>query len=267
MTTALATRADLSGDQVGLIKRTIARGATDDELQMFTAICNRTGLDPFSGQIYMFKSSAMVDGSYQDVMKTGVGIDGFRLIAQRSNEYQGQEGPFWCGDDGVWKDVWLSSTALPSAAKVGVNRLGFKQTLFSVATWPSYARRKRNGDLMHVWKEKPDVMIAKCAEALALRKAFPQELSGLYTKEEMDAMVVGATEEPPAPPEDPITSDQRDEIKMMIEDLNLEPPEVTRLCSEVVGKPPPSKVQWSMDDGVKFIDHLQKKLPDAGAEG
>jgi hypothetical protein len=106
-------------------------------------------------------------------------IDGLRIVAQRSNEYAGQAGPYWCGADGVWTDVWLQQTP-PTAAKVGVMRKGFTEVLWAVAKFESYNANSP------IWKKMPDLMIAKCAEALALRKAFPNDLSGIYTAEEME---------------------------------------------------------------------------------
>jgi phage recombination protein Bet len=157
-------------EQKRLISTTIAPGCSPDELRLFAYHCQRTGLDPFSKQIYAIKRGGR--------MTIQAGIDGLRAIAERTGQLDGCQ-RFWCGDDGDWKEVWLSDK-LPAAAKCVIHRKGCRHPFVGVALFRDY-----NGG-SGLWTKMPSVMLGKVAEAQALRSGFPADLSGLYSSEEMD---------------------------------------------------------------------------------
>ena len=172
---ALAVYTGPSDAEVAALKgmlKAANRDMSDAQFTVFLAAAKHLGLDPLARQIV-----PIFQGGRMTVQTT---IDGFRLIAERTRKYRGQLGPFWCGPDGEWREVWLADGA-PAAAKVGVLRSDFSEPMWGVARYKSYAK---GGN----WSQMPDVMIAKVAESLALRKAFPAELSGAYTAEELSVV-------------------------------------------------------------------------------
>lgn len=192
MTAAIATLNRPSGltpAQVDLITRTICKGADPDELSLFLSVCNRTGLDPFLRQLHAVFRYDKQTG--RNVMSIQVGIDGYRLLADRTGAYAGSDEPLYEEDAGDF----------PLKATVTVWRLvgGLRCPFTASARWNEY---KAPGPM---WGKMPFLMLGKVAEALALRKAFPAELSGLYTREEMDQaqdgiVVDGRTGEVLTPP-------------------------------------------------------------------
>lgn len=152
-------------------------------VEQFLHMARRSGLDPLARQVYCIGrlSHGQVTWSIQ------TSIDGFRVIAERSGQYAGQGPSEWLAKDGEWTQVWVKELhgEYPLAARATVYRHDFTQPLTAVATWDAYAQTKTNGELTSMWQRMGPLMLAKCAEALALRKAFPQDLSGLYTGDEM----------------------------------------------------------------------------------
>lgn len=158
----------LPPEKVELLKRTIAQGTTDDEFELFVHVCKRTGLDPFARQIYAIKRNT----KRGPVMSIQTGIDGYRTIAQRTGEYAGQ-------DDAAFE---TDSSNRPLSATVTVYRIvkGVRCPYTATARWKEYFASTS------MWDKMPFNQLSKCAEALALRKGFPAELSGVYTHDEMD---------------------------------------------------------------------------------
>lgn len=194
-----------SREEIELLKRTIAKDATDDELNLFLYQCKRTRLDPMTRQCYFMRRSAYdkKQERYVDSFTFETSIDGFRLIAERTDKYAGQIAPQWADvrvptDGGPpvirWYEVWPFAERTPYAARVGVCRKDFDAPLYAVARWDAYVQlvdvwegKRKTGEkrLNAMWEKRGAEQLAKCAEALALRQAFPNELSGVYSSEEM----------------------------------------------------------------------------------
>ncbi len=164
---------EFTPDKIQLLKNTICPKSTDNELELFMYVCRKLGLDPFLKQIHPVKrwNSALKAES----MTIQVGIDGYRLIAERTGKYAPGKSP-----DFEYKNEKVYS----STAYVKKFAGGTWHDISATAYYDEYVCTNKDGTPMAMWR-KPHIMLAKCAEALALRKAFPGELSGTYTDEEM----------------------------------------------------------------------------------
>ncbi|MFF1341080.1 phage recombination protein Bet [Streptomyces sp. NPDC058290] len=162
----------------------IDNDVTPAELSGFLHLSQRTGLDPFSRQIYLI--GRWDNRQKRKVFTPQTSIDGYRVIAHRvvaaAGHTLGYEDTLWCDASGRWYDVWLSAEP-PAAAKVVVVRNG--QRFPAVAKYAEYVQRGKEDKVIGLWGKMPATMTAKCAEALALRMAFPHDLAGVYTAEEM----------------------------------------------------------------------------------
>lgn len=159
-----------------LIKKTIAKDCTDGELELFIQVCKRQGLDPFSKQIFPVKRG--------NVMTIQTSIDGYRIIAERSGNYMPGASPTFVFDE---KGALVSATAY-------VKKMDCKGQWHEIGATAYYEEyvQKFGDKIGNFWAKMPRAMLAKCAESLALRKAFPAEMGGTYTPEEMSQ----ADEEP-----------------------------------------------------------------------
>lgn len=189
MSSALAIRDAapvVTPDQQTLILRTVAAGATADELKLYLYDCARQGVHPLDGLIHFVKRS----GKYKPVTS----IDFLRIRAAETGEYAGNDDPrFTYGGDGP---------ETPAAASVTVYRLvdGEARPFSATARWREYFPGDQGG---HMWRKMPHTMLGKCAEALALRKGFPRQLAGLYTNEELDQAGDDPIPDPAPPPPTP----------------------------------------------------------------
>ena len=192
----IAKATGYDAEKVELVKDTIARGASDDELMLFLHLAQRSGLDPFSRQIYLIERRANVGGEWKTTRQPQTGIDGLRLIADRTERYAPGREPSYTYD--------AAGGLVTATAYVKKFVRGEWHEIAATAHYDEYVQRKKDGQPNQMWAEKPHIMLAKCAEALALRRAFPAEMSGLYTADEIRS---GADELPAAPPANPITGE------------------------------------------------------------
>jgi len=248
--------------------------ATHAEQLVFLHTAQRTGLDPAARQIYMIGRWDPQTGRDRYVIQTG--IDGYRLIARRAAEAHGETISYgdtlWCGINGTWRDAWLAEQP-PAAAKVTVYRSG--QAFPTVAGWREYVQTRRDGTPNRMWATMPANQLAKCAEALALRRAFPQELSGIYTDDETihaidpepitatitaeemagghDTPEVGAVEETPP------GLDQRRSRRMfaLFRDAGItDREERLAYAAAAIGRPITTSADLTADEADRVIDRL-----------
>jgi len=170
---AVAVRT-ITEEDVQVLKTTICRGATDAELGLFVATCKHTGLDPFMKQIHAVFRNTNVGTSqkpdWQKVMTIQVGVDGYRLIAARTGQIAGMDGPMWSPDGKDWYDFPDPSAQF---AKVAIYRKDISRPFVAICRMDAY--RQDN----HMWKDMGPEQLAKCAEVLGLRRACPAEMAGL----------------------------------------------------------------------------------------
>ncbi len=209
---------------------------TDDEFDAFVEQAERLELDPFCRQIYAVKK----ENGRMQVLCT---IDGLRIAAERSGKYAGQTPAVWCGSDGIWKDVWLEKTP-PAACKIGVMRSDFSQPLYAVARFDSYNQGTS------YWTSMPDIMISKCAEALALRRAFPARLSGCYSDAEINTERQNSSG----------TGSERSDKEAVLADFTADPEALKRISLADALKEHDYKGELYCDKDVKTLLSIRRRL-------
>lgn len=166
--------------------------ASDGDLDMLAAFSDRTGLDPFTKEVYLVGRKTKTGGyrgepeRWETKWTVQTGIDGFRKVTHRAAESKGQpvqiERAVFYDKDGEPRPFWSKSWGVPMAAEVTV-RIG-ESFGVGIATWEEYVQTKRNGEPNSMWEKMGPTMLAKCAEAQAHRRVTPLT-AGMYTPEEM----------------------------------------------------------------------------------
>lgn len=186
------------------IKQSICKGATDDELMFFLHTCKYLKLDPFAKQIHSIPRQTRQGEKWVTVRSIQVSIDGLRLIAERTQRYMpGPKTTFTYTQDG---QIQIATAYIKK-----MDASGQWHIIEADAYWCEYVQTKKDGAPQSLWATKPHVMLGKCAEAIALRRAFPAEMSGAYTQEEMAAAYPNDNSDLKEP-EPTLTFEQQEEI-------------------------------------------------------
>lgn len=176
---------EFTPQQQQMIRDTYANGASEKEFQVLMEVAKVRRLNPLLRQVHFVKRYDNQRG--KDIWSVQVSVDGMRAIAERTGKYDGQDEPeYECDKEGFI-----------IACRVRVYRKDWSRPSVGVAYWSEYVQTKKDGSPTKFWADMPHVMIAKCAEAIAIRKAFPDDLGNLYADEEMqqaDNRRAGATE-------------------------------------------------------------------------
>jgi phage recombination protein Bet len=231
------TPLDFTPEQRKLILDSFLNGASEAEAAVLMELAKLRRLNPITRQIHFVKRW---DGEKQrEVWSAQVGIDGFRSIAERTGVYDGQDEPIFEYD----------AQGNLKSCKVAVYRKDVSRPFVGVAHFGEYCQKKKDGRLTRMWAEKPHIMISKCAEALAFRKGFPEDTSGLYTPEEMPPPERDVTPQGyNAPPSQRMTATTALKAKLAkslpVESFTVEPAE-----KEPAARPsPPRKMPRIIDE-------------------
>lgn len=192
-------------EKLDLLKRTVAEGTSNDEFALFVEVAKSAGLNPFQRQIYAIMRNVKVKDRngdrWEKRMTIQTGIDGYRLIAARTGVHAGTSDAEFGSSNKQGQPEW---------ARVTVRKLlpgGHIAEFPATARWEEYVQTDKSGNPTGMWEKMPFNQLAKCAEALALRKAFPAELSGIYTAEEMSQADNGPTASTSTEPQQPVKDD------------------------------------------------------------
>lgn len=229
MTAEMTTRADggpleFTAEQRQMIRDAYANGASDAEFRVLMEVASARRINPLLRQVHFVKR--WNSDLKRETWTVQVSIDGLRTIAQRTGLYDGQDEPEFVEREG---------DKYPTLCRVRVYRKDWQRPSVGVAYWNEYVQKTRDGGVSRMWAQMPHVMLAKVAESIALRKAFPEDTSGIYSSEEM--MQADREDEPVA--------EQRRERPRVVANVRAESPALpspARVSLDGLGIETPAKV-------------------------
>lgn len=203
---SLAIRGDgWTDDQRAVLRAMGLEHADEGDLKLFHHYAQRTGLDPFTRQVYMVGRDTEITvrevneetGNERAVKRRvtkftiQVGIDGWRVLgnraAHRDSVRVGHKAPLYAGKDGVWSSIWTTDGP-PLACQYTLLADGVEVT--AVCYYSEYVQYSGAGEVTSMWRKMPLNQLAKCTEALAWRKAFPADFAGLVLEDAAQAEVI-----------------------------------------------------------------------------
>lgn len=229
--------------QEKMIRDSFLNGATREEATVLMELARVRRLNPITGQIHFVARNTKAGKKWS----SQVGIDGFRVIAERTGKYDGQDEP----------EFERSADGIPIVCRVRVYRKDWSRPAVGVAHFTEYAQTDFNGKLTKMWESKPHIMLAKCAEALALRKAFPDDLSGLYTPDEM-----GQADNEMAAPKQTMRKHSSASVAKASADIIEAQAEPTGNTGELPAAEVDDAIWWDSRDGLIKKGTRLSELPD-----
>lgn len=167
----IQVRQGLMPEEVQVLRDSMFKDFSEAEVKYSLAIANKLNLSPLLRQIHFVRRMDNQAGKWVIAHQTG--IDGLRLVAERTGKYAGSDEPVF---------TFEGQTLVKASVTVYKLLEGQRIPFTASAYWTEFCP---SGKQAFMWNKMPRTMLAKCAEAQALRKAFPAEMSGLYADEEM----------------------------------------------------------------------------------
>jgi phage recombination protein Bet len=224
--------------KIDLIKRTVAKGATDDEFEMFMHLAKSYQLDPINKEIWFIKYK---DNKGEEKTTIYSSRDGYLAIANRNEHYDGmlsdvvhENDKFEKMPDGAVKHTYDCKNR---GAIIGAYALGYRNDRkYPIYVFAHLSEYKKNSN---VWQQYTSAMILKVAEAMMLKRLF--SISGLVTKEEIDEgniepVIQTIDENEPVNNSNPLKQHINTPVKKLeVKDEPATQPQLTLIAKQILG--------------------------------